>query len=166
MFLILKSKVAMNVMFHSRLSTAIPILLYVWFNIVYSLFSVPAGIFSDKIGRREALFLGYFIYALTCLGFAKIHALGLFILFFAFYGLSFALIEGNQRAFASDFVEEGRRGVALGTFHTIISLTTLFASLIAGFLWNLNTRAPFIYGAGLSFISALMIFWVKPGKTK
>ncbi|MCK4532191.1 MFS transporter [bacterium] len=166
MFLILKSKIVMDSFFSPRLAIAVPVLLYVWFNIIYSLFSVPAGIFSDKIGRREALFMGYSIYGITYLGFAKIHSLGLFILFFALYGLAFALIEGNQRAFASDFVEEERRGSALGMFHTVISLTTLFASLIAGYLWNLNSRAPFLYGAGISLFSAMMIFWVKPHRTK
>ncbi len=166
MFLILKSKIVMDSFFSPRLAIAVPILLYVWFNIIYSFFSVPAGIFSDKIGRREALFVGYSIYGITYLGFAKIHSLGLFILFFALYGLAFALIEGNQRAFASDFVEEERRGVALGMFHTVISLTTLFASLIAGYLWNLNYRAPFLYGAGISLFSAVMIFWVKPHRAK
>ncbi|MCK5534222.1 MFS transporter [bacterium] len=166
MFLILKAKLVMDNLFSPRLAIAVPILLYAWFNVVYSFFSVPAGIFSDKIGRREALFLGYFIYALTYFSFVKVQSLGVFILFFALYGLAFALIEGNQRAFASDFVEEERRGVALGMFHTVISLTTLCASLIAGYLWNINSAAPFMYGAGVSLFSAIIIFWVKPHQIK
>jgi tryptophan-rich sensory protein len=150
MFFILKSKGVFEQLFSPRFATALPILLYVWFNIIYALFSIPAGIISDKIGRKKTIILGYALYSFTCLSFALANSLGQFILLFACYGLSFALIEGNQRAYASDFVADDSSGTALGTFHTCVSLAILPAGIIAGILWSFNPVLAFIYGALLA----------------
>jgi len=157
MFFILRARDVFYPLFPSRLSTAIPILLYCWFNIIYALFSFPGGILSDRIGRRRTLRLGYFTYGLSCLGFALVRRVTSFVILFASYGISYALIEGNQRAFASDFVGENRRGIALGTLHTAISISTLPASIFAGILWNYDPRLTFLYGAILGLLSAVSI---------
>jgi len=143
MFFILRAKDVFQPLFPSRLAMAIPILLYCWFNIVYALFSLPGGMLSDRIGRRKTLRLGYFTYGLSCLGFALTRTLTSFIILFALYGISFALVVGNQRAFASDFVEENLRGTALGTFHTAIGISTLIASIFAGILWTYSAKLTF-----------------------
>ena len=51
------------------------------------------------------------------------------------------------------------RATALGTFHTIIGLVALPASLIAGLLWqNIAPAAAFIYGSVVSIISVVLFF--------
>jgi len=157
MFFILRAKDVFQPFFPSRLAMAIPILLYCWFNIVYALFSLPGGMLSDRIGRRRTLKIGYFIYSLSCLGFALTRTLTSFIILFALYGISFALVVGNQRAFASDFVEENLRGTALGTFHTAIGISTLIASIFAGILWTYSPKLTFSYGAVLGLVAAVSI---------
>ena len=157
MFFILRARDVFQPLFSSRLAMAIPILLYCWFNVVYALFSLPGGMLSDKIGRRKTLKLGYFTYGLSCLGFAFTRTLTSFIVLFALYGISFALVEGNQRAFASDFVEENLRGTALGTFHMAIGISTLIASIFAGILWNYSPQLTFSYGAALGLVAAISI---------
>ncbi len=157
MFFVLKSKMAFEGIFSKRFVIALPILLYVWFNIIYAFSSIPAGILSDKIGRKKTLILGYFVYSFTCAGFSLANSLGLFLLLFAVYGLSFGLIEGVSRAYASDFVPDNLRGTALGTFHTCVSLAVLPGGMIAGVLWNINPSFTFIYGATLGILSILFL---------
>jgi len=157
MFFILRARDVFQPLFPSRLAIAIPILLYCWFNIVYAVFSLPGGMLSDRIGRRRTLRLGYLAHALSCLGFALTRTLTSFVILFAVYGFSFALVVGNQRAFASDFVEENLRGTALGAFHTAIGISTLIASIFAGILWNYSPKLTFSYGAVMGLVAAISI---------
>ncbi len=161
MFFVLKSKIVFEDIFNLRLATALPILFYVWFNIIYALSSAPAGIISDKIGRKKTLILGYLIYTFTCIGFALANFWITFIILFAMYGLSFGIIEGVSRAYAADFVSDNLKGTALGIFHTCISLAVLPGGIIAGIFWNVNSAFTFIYGASLSILSLLFLIKVK-----
>lgn len=142
--------------FAGKLSVGVPILLYILFNIFYAGFAVPFGRFSDKIGRRKVIILGYLLFSLTSFGFAFFNSLTAFIILFAFYGLVYAIVDGNQRAYVSDLSPEKLRATALGTFHTTIGLAALPASLIAGFLWRINPSITFIYGAVISIVAVVL----------
>jgi MFS family permease len=147
--------------FVQEMSVAIPIFLYIIFNIFYALFSIPSGILSDKIGRKNVIFLGYFLFVLTCLGFVFSTSLIVFIVLFALYGLVYALVDGNQRAFVSDLAKKELKGIALGTFHTSISLATLPSSLIAGFIWQFNPSMTFVYGAFVASVACILFLLMK-----
>jgi len=160
MLFILKAQAALSVFFDPVMAIALPILLYVWFNLIYAVFSIPAGVLSDRLGRRGVLAAGYALFALTCAGFMLSDSLILFIVFFAIYGVTYALIDGNQRAYASDLIPGKLRGTGLGAFHTAIGLAALPASLIAGVLWELEylgSDAVFIYGAALGLVAAALL---------
>ena len=144
--------------FAGRLAFAAPILLYIWFNIIFAAFSIPLGILSDKIGRRSVLFLGYFLFGLTTLLFALPLSLFSLILLFALYGLVFALVEGNQRALVSDLAPKELRGTSLGTFHTAIGFASLPSGLIAGTLWQfIGPDATFFFGSACGFLAAILL---------
>jgi MFS family permease len=144
-----------------RWSVALPVLFYIWFNAVYTLFSLPLGALSDIIGRRPLLILGYFLYGVVCLGFIWAGSWALFILLFALYGLVYASIDLGQRAFASDLSGKDYRGTALGTFHTSIGLAALPANLVAGFFWQwVSPLSSFAYGAGMGGLAALLFLFV------
>jgi MFS family permease len=148
--------------FTAKLSVAVPILLYVLFNIFYAAFAVPLGIISDKIGRQKVIILGYLLFSVTSLGFAFLTSLAAFIALFALYGITYAAVEGNQRAFVSDLCSGQLKATALGTFHTTIGLMALPASLIAGFLWqNIGPSVTFIYGSALGLISVFLFIAFK-----
>jgi len=147
--------------FTGKLAIGVPILLYILFNIFYAVFAIPFGALSDKIGRKKVIIFGYLLFSLTCLGFAFFNSLAAFIVLFALYGIVYAIVDGNQRAFVSDLSTEKLRATALGTFHTATGLVALPASLIAGFLWQITPTITFIYGSILSMASVLLFLIFK-----
>ena len=134
------------------------VLMLVVFNIAYAVTSLPAGMLSDRLGRRRVITLGWFIYALVYLGFALASELWQVWLLFACYGVYYGIVEGVARAFVADLVPEERRGTAYGLYHGVVGLTLLPASLIAGWLWQAYSPAtPFFFGAGLAFLAMVGI---------
>ncbi len=154
MFFILK---AQESLLDPAMAVALPVLLYVWFNVVYTIFSIPSGVLSDRIGRKSVLITGYGVFGITCLGFVFFKSFPALVILFGLYGLFFALIDSTQRAFASDLITEDLRGTALGTLHTTIAFTTLPASVIAGSLWQyFGPGATFLYGSAMGFLAAIL----------
>jgi len=134
------------------------VLMLVLFNATYATISLPAGMLSDRLGRRRVITLGWFIYALVYLGFAVASEVWQVWLLFACYGIYYGIVEGVARAFVADLVVEEKRGTAYGLYHGVVGLTLLPASLFAGWLWQAySPAAPFYLGAALAFVAMLGI---------
>ncbi len=134
------------------------VLMLVVFNLSYAVSALPAGVLSDRLGRRRVIILGWFIYALVYVGFALASELWQVWLLFAGYGLYYGVVEGVARAFVADLVPEEKRGTAYGLYHGVVGVALLPASLIAGWLWQaVSPAAPFYLGAGLAFVAMLGI---------
>jgi len=143
--------------FTGGLKVAAPILLYVLFNIFYSGLAVPLGAVSDKVGREKVIIFGYLMFSVTAAGFVFFNSPAAFIVLFALYGVMYAAVDGNQRAYVSDLAKEHLRATALGTFHTVTGLMALPASMLAGILWeNIGPSATFIYGGTLALVSVVL----------
>ncbi len=134
------------------------VLMLVVFNVTYAASSLPAGMLSDRVGRRRIIILGWFIYAGVYVGFALASSLWQIWLLFACYGLYYGMVEGTVRAFVADLVPEEKRGTAYGLYHGVVGLALLPASLLAGWLWQaMSPAAPFFFGAGFAFVAILGI---------
>ncbi|RLF96880.1 MFS transporter [Thermococci archaeon] len=134
------------------------ILLYIIYYISYSIFIIPAGMFSDKIGRKRVILMGYGLFGLTSLGLIFVSSLSQIISLFISYGIFYAMIDGVQRAFVVDLSPPSIKGTALGTFHTSTGLAALPAGLIAGLLWDkISPETTFIFGFVIS-ITAITLF--------
>jgi MFS family permease len=132
------------------------LLLFVAFNLVYALVSLPSGLVSDRLGRKGVIVAGWAIYALAYLGLAVVSAAWQVWLLFALYGLYYGVADGVSRAFVADLVPQDRRGTAYGLYHTAVGLSLLPASLIAGWMWHLiGPEAPFFFGATMAGAAAL-----------
>lgn len=135
------------------------------FNVVYTLASWPAGGLSDRVPRRFVAAAGYFVFAATYLAFADARSLTQLWIFMGFYGLYYALTNPVLKALVVETVPASSRGRALGVFYFSTSVTTLFASLIAGYLWRtLGAPVPFYFSAALAAVAgiALLFFHPKP----
>ncbi len=162
MFFLLK----VNAAYTDKLAVGLPIAMYVLYNFTYTFFALPVGVLSDKVGRRAVLLMGYLLFGVTSLGFAFAQSLEFFVPLFALYGIAYAFIESNQRAFAADLAPAERRGTALGLFHMCIGFASLLGSSLAGVLWGIDPShaLTFFYGAALSGVSVALlalsqIFW-------
>lgn len=144
-------------LFEGRLAVAIPLLLYALYQLSFTLFAIPAGILSDRVGRRAVLLAGYGLFTLLCLGFLFAGSLPWLLMLFLLYGLNYALVEATERTLVSDLAPEGERGTALGVYHMMTSLAALPAGLLAGLLWELDPNYTFVAGALLSTVALIML---------
>jgi MFS family permease len=140
------------------MAVAVIPLAYFAFNALYAVCSTPAGVLSDRIGRRPLLAMGYAVFALVYAGFAIApNALVAGLLFFM-YGLYYALTDGVSKALISDVVPASLRATAMGTFSMATGLALLPASVLAGALWQgVAPWTPFAYGAALAALAAVLL---------
>ena len=141
------------------------------FNLVYTLVSVPAGLLSDRLGRRRVMVAGWVVYAAIYLGFARVSAGWQAWALMTAYGAYYAMTEGIAKAFVADLVPAERRGHAYGLFNAATGLTALPASLVAGVLWQgvggwpgLGPGAPFYFGAALALGASALLAVAFPQK--
>ncbi len=139
------------------------------FNVVYTLGSWPAGRLSDRVPRRFVAAAGYFVFAATYIAFADARNHALLWTMMGFYGLYYALTNPVLKALVVETVPPASRGRALGIFYFATSVTTLLASLIAGYLWRtLGAPTPFYFSAALAAAAgvALLFFHPRPAPVK
>lgn len=142
---------------------AVVVLSYVVYNLTYSLASMPAGILSDKIGRRNVMVGGLLIFSLVYLGFAVANSGYLVWILFAIYGFYIAMTDGVSKAFVVDMVPQEKRGTAIGLYYTSTGLLALLSSIIAGLLWDyIGAYAPFLFGSAMALAAALMMITLLP----
>lgn len=143
-----------------QLGVAVALLPMIWvvLHIVKMGFSVPAGILSDRVGRKKVIVTGWVVYALVYAAFGAAtqvwHAWALF----GVYGIYFGLTEGVEKALVADFAPAHLRGSAFGLYHLIVGFGALPASLLFGLVWQrLGSTAAFGMGAGLALAASLML---------
>ena len=134
------------------------ILLYFIYNLVASVFAIPFGKKSDSIGRKKILVLGYIVFAFVYFNFAFATNKVMIVLAFIIYGLYTAMVSGVEKAFISEIAPKDLKGTMLGLHSTLVGIALFPASVIAGLLWDyVGGFAPFVFGATLSLISALIL---------
>ena len=128
------------------------------FNLMFTLFSWPAGKFSDRFSRSAIAAAGYFVFAIVYFVFALAPSQLAIWLTMAFYGLFYALTNPVLKALVIESVARDVRGRALGIFSFLTSLTTLLSSIITGALWKMYGPAvPFYFSAGIAAVSAFAL---------
>ena len=137
------------------------ILLYFAFNMTGSLLAYPAGLLSDRFGRKNVLCAGYFLYGVVYLGIALVSSGTVFVVLFIIYGFYTALTAGVEKALIVDIVPGEHKASALGLHAAIVGIGLLPASVIAGFLWQwVGPAAPFLFGGVLAFVTSVAVFIV------
>ena len=137
------------------------LLLYMAYNVIYALFSYPAGRLSDRVGRKSLLVAGYIFYGLVYFGFALVREASHLWPLFAAYGLYIALTEGVQKALMADLAPVELRATLIGLHATFVGIGLFPASFLAGVLWNaFGAAAPFYFGGAMGLLAALGLWLV------
>lgn len=146
----------------------IPVM-YLVFNSVSVLFSVPAGILSDRIGRERLIIFGYLLYSIVYFLFGRTGSPAAVVFLFALYGLYSASTDGIQKALVTDISGDKVKGTCLGIYNFLVGITLLPASLIAGVLYDkAGGGAPFYFGSAMALTAAILmaVFYASGGKRK
>ncbi len=143
--------------------TTVAILLYVLFNVTYTLNAFPAGILSDRIGRKPVIVVGYVSFAAMAVLLATAPSLLALVVGFVFYGICYGMTEGTQRALVADMAPPESKATVLGAYHTSVGMVKLASGLVAGLLWVAVTpAATFWFGAVVACVAAGMLLMWKP----
>jgi len=151
MFLILRAK-------QLGASSATAVLLFALCNFLNVLSSYPAGIVSDRLGRRSMLVCGFFLFSAIYLGFAVAGSYAVLWLLFAAYGVYLGLTDGVTKALITDLTSTEERAGALGLQAALTGMGALPASIVAGLLWQrIGPSATFVYGAATAGIAGILM---------
>jgi MFS family permease len=139
------------------------ILIYAAFNLVAALSSYPAGLLSDRLGRKHVLLSSFAVFVAAYAGFALMRDLTVIAVLFVLYGTYQGISRAVGKAFASDFVPERLRASGVGWYSTTVGLLQLIASVIAGLLWDQVSHASvFVYGAFFGAVGCLALLFMIP----
>jgi MFS family permease len=130
---------------------------YLLFNLVYSLSSIPAGIAADRFGKKRVILLGFILFAILyyCFAIAK-DTTAIWVLF-GFYGLFMGLTEGIQKAFLATIIPDDFKATAFGVYTTAVGIAMFPASVIGGWLWDeISPSATFYFGSITAALSAVL----------
>jgi MFS family permease len=144
--------------FAGALSVGAPLLLYILFNIVYAGLSIPSGVLSDRLGRKNVLTGGYALFALVALSFAFVSSTAGLVVLFMLYVLVFAMVDGAQSAFVSDLSHAQSRSTSLGLYYGSVGFASIISGAIAGVLWqSRGAETTFLFGAVFAALAALAL---------
>lgn len=131
-------------------------LVLVWMNLVYAVVAAPAGILSDRIGRKNLLLCG--LAALTIADLLlMLPGLGGTAAGIGLWGLYLGLSQGLLSALVADTAPGDLRGTAFGLFNLVSGAALLAASSLAGWTWHeFGPATTFALGAGFSVLAILI----------
>ena len=136
-------------------------LMWALHHVVKATVSLVGGGWSDRIGRRTVISIGWIIYAAVYMGFAVSTSLVALLAWFMVYGFYFGFAEGTEKALVADLAPASRRGFAFGVYNAVQGLGALTASVVFGIIWSaIGPVAAFGAGAALAILATALLFVV------
>ena len=147
-------------------ATYVP-LLWAGIHVVKASLSTWGGGLSDRFGRKRMIIAGWVVYALVYFGFAMSTSAPVFIAWFLFYGVYFALAEGAEKALVADLTPADRRGAAFGWYNATTGVGALIASVLFGELYeHYGAPVAFMTGAALAGAAAVLLLFIRTDTIK
>ncbi len=124
--------------------------IYIFYNAVYAALAYPMGQLGDKFGLKKVLVAGLVMFAAVYFGMSFFNDWIAFAAMFFLYGCYAAATEGITKAWISNIVSQDETATAIGTYEGFRNIAAMFASFIAGMLWE-------SFGAGAVFMSTAIV---------
>jgi len=132
-------------------------------HVVKATVSLVGGGWSDRVGRRTVIAIGWLVYAVVYAGFAMSAALPALLAWFLVYGFYFGFAEGTEKALVADIAPASRLGVAFGVYNAVTGIGALAASVVFGALWSAcGAAVAFGVGAALALAATALLVLVVP----
>ena len=155
-FLLLKIK-------ESGLSDPAVIGVYIFYNLIYSAVAYPAGALADRWGLKNTMALGLLVFAAVYGGMAMEGGWGWYGLLFFLYAIYAACTESIAKAWIANISNEKDVATAIGTYTAFQSICTLFASILAGWIWYTWGGAALFLATGMLALLASIYFTLLKG---
>lgn len=131
----------------------IPIVLVIM-SLAYSLSAYPVGILSDRMDRIALLIVGLLLLLAADIVLAYASGMTGLTLGVVLWGLHMGFTQGLLAALIAGTAPPELRGTAFGMFNMITGVTLLFASILAGALWDwTGPQGTFLAGAGFALLT-------------
>jgi MFS family permease len=141
-------------------------LMWAALHVVKASVSMAAGSWSDRVGRRAVITIGWLVYAVVYAGFALSSSITALFSWFLLYGFYFGFAEGTEKALVADLAPADRRGLAFGIYNAVTGIGALAASVLFGLVWRAyGTVAAFGLGAAFALVATALLFVVLPRAT-
>jgi MFS family permease len=130
-------------------------------SLFYALTAYPAGQLSDRVGRIGLLSVGLLFLISADVVLAYANHVAWVVLGASLWGVHMGFTQGLFSALVADTATSNLRGTAFGLFGLATGLAILFASVFAGWLWDLHgPRATFLAGVAFSAVTlvALLVY--------
>lgn len=135
------------------------IAIYIFYNLVYAVFSFPMGRLADRFGLKTIFVTGLLLFATVYAGLPMVESELWFLLLFFLYGLYAAATEGISKAWITNVAEGKDTATAIGTFSAFQSICAMVASLWTGLIWYLF-GAAYAFAATAGITGIVILYFV------
>jgi MFS family permease len=134
------------------------IMAYIFYNLIYAVFSYPLGALADKLNFKKVLIGGIILFAVVYAGMGFATQWWHFMVLFFLYGIYAAGTEGISKAWISNLSNKEDTATAIGTYTAFQSIGTMLASALAGFLWYQFGPLPAFLSAAIAALIVAVYF--------
>lgn|SRR5574341_925362 len=133
-------------------------LLWLTLHVIKATTATAGGRLADRYGKRNALALGWTVYAVTWGSVGFVGSAPLLFVLSAAYGTSHGLVEGAERALVAELAHGAGKGKAFGVYNMAIGLAALAASTAFGLVWDrFGSAAAFSSSGAVALLAAAVL---------
>jgi MFS family permease len=141
-------------------------LLWLALHVIKASTATLGGRLADRHGRRNALALGWSVYAVTWSALGLAPSVPVLFLLAALYGSSHGLVEGAEKALIAELADGSGKGKAFGAYNLLSGLAALTSSAVFGVVWDRAGAVAAFAGSGavalLAVITLLALVPARP----